>query len=73
MDEYTKNALRDYWRRGDDELNYKEYKDDWIYEWNKGIPWVNENPWTDDEAWSEPIDNINHECKPLRFKNRIAK
>ncbi|GJT60372.1 hypothetical protein Tco_1003905 [Tanacetum coccineum] len=30
--------------------NYEEYKDDWIYEWNKGIPWVNENPWTDDGA-----------------------
>nr|GEU68923.1 hypothetical protein [Tanacetum cinerariifolium] len=27
---------------------YEEYKDDWIYEWNDGIPWVNENPWTDD-------------------------
>nr|GEV87680.1 hypothetical protein [Tanacetum cinerariifolium] len=26
-----------------------EYKDDWIYEWNNGIPWVDEKPWTNDE------------------------
>ncbi|GJR12710.1 hypothetical protein Tco_0795362 [Tanacetum coccineum] len=45
---YTKNALWDYWRIGNDEETYEEYKDDWINEWNKGIPWVNEKPWTDD-------------------------
>nr|GEY22472.1 VIER F-box protein 2 [Tanacetum cinerariifolium] len=26
--------------------NYKEYKDDWIYKWNKDVPWVYEKPWT---------------------------
>ncbi|GKB65457.1 hypothetical protein Tco_0921643 [Tanacetum coccineum] len=26
---------------------YKDYKDDWIYEWNKDVPWVDEKPWTD--------------------------
>nr|GEZ59814.1 hypothetical protein [Tanacetum cinerariifolium] len=26
---------------------YDEYKDDWIYEWNKNVPWVHEKPWTD--------------------------
>ncbi|GKB49432.1 hypothetical protein Tco_0900185 [Tanacetum coccineum] len=26
---------------------YDEYKDDWIYEWNKYIPWVDKKPWTD--------------------------
>ncbi|GJV68467.1 hypothetical protein Tco_1483976 [Tanacetum coccineum] len=26
---------------------YDEYKDDWIYEWNKDIPWVDEKPLTD--------------------------
>ncbi|GJS61164.1 hypothetical protein Tco_0655948 [Tanacetum coccineum] len=25
---------------------YDEYKDDWIYEWNKNVPWVHEKPWT---------------------------
>ncbi|GKA06561.1 hypothetical protein Tco_0685785, partial [Tanacetum coccineum] len=25
---------------------YKDYKDDWIYEWNEDIPWVDEKPWT---------------------------
>ncbi|GKF86001.1 hypothetical protein Tco_0253828 [Tanacetum coccineum] len=28
---------------------YDEYKDDWIYEWNKNVPWVHEKPWTDTE------------------------
>ncbi|GKA68004.1 hypothetical protein Tco_0767921, partial [Tanacetum coccineum] len=23
---------------------YEEYKDDWIYEWNKDIPWIDEKP-----------------------------
>ncbi|GJS54142.1 hypothetical protein Tco_0627504 [Tanacetum coccineum] len=27
--------------------NYKDYKDDWIYEWSKDVPWVDEKPWTD--------------------------
>nr|GEV79952.1 hypothetical protein [Tanacetum cinerariifolium] len=22
--------------------NYKDYKDDWIYEWNEDVPWVHE-------------------------------
>ncbi|GKB88353.1 hypothetical protein Tco_0960625, partial [Tanacetum coccineum] len=26
---------------------YEDYKDDWIYEWNKDVPWVDEKPWTD--------------------------
>ncbi|GJX98758.1 hypothetical protein Tco_0355777 [Tanacetum coccineum] len=25
---------------------YEDYKDDWIYEWNKDVPWVDEKPWT---------------------------
>ncbi|GKD76621.1 hypothetical protein Tco_1339242 [Tanacetum coccineum] len=29
---------------------YEEYKDDWIYEWNGDIPWVDEKPWTDTEV-----------------------
>ncbi|GJR18208.1 hypothetical protein Tco_0966735 [Tanacetum coccineum] len=118
MDEYTKNALWAYWRRGDDEeviadneisnttddtlvdeneiaqifrldtdlfdfdiplcqafkeFNYLSQIDIDIYEWNKEIPWTNEKPWTDDKAWNEPINNIRHECNPLRFKNRTAK
>ncbi|GJS04567.1 hypothetical protein Tco_0321075 [Tanacetum coccineum] len=30
-------------------MTYEEYKDDWIYEWNKDIPWVHEKPWTYNE------------------------
>ncbi|GKD31887.1 hypothetical protein Tco_1242665, partial [Tanacetum coccineum] len=26
---------------------YDDYKNDWIYEWNKDVPWVDEKPWTD--------------------------
>nr|GEV44675.1 hypothetical protein [Tanacetum cinerariifolium] len=33
---------------------YKDYKDDWIYRWNKDVPWVHERPWTDNGAWKEP-------------------
>ncbi|GJW29647.1 hypothetical protein Tco_0046522 [Tanacetum coccineum] len=43
-----------------------------IYEWNDGIPWVNEKPWTDDELRIECFGNIHHECNPLRFKNETA-
>ncbi|GJT26900.1 VIER F-box protein 2 [Tanacetum coccineum] len=33
---------------------YDDYKDDWIYEWNKDVPWVHEKPWTDTGVWTEP-------------------
>ncbi|GJQ92048.1 hypothetical protein Tco_0003187 [Tanacetum coccineum] len=26
---------------------YEEYNNDWIYEWNRDTPWVDEKPWTD--------------------------
>ncbi|GKB59790.1 hypothetical protein Tco_0915976 [Tanacetum coccineum] len=26
---------------------YENYKDDWIYEWKKDIPWIDEKPWTE--------------------------
>ncbi|GJU75932.1 hypothetical protein Tco_1273002 [Tanacetum coccineum] len=40
---------------------YEEYKDDWIYEWNKDIQWVHEKPWTDNGIWKEPIP-VRHHC-----------
>ncbi|GJW95976.1 hypothetical protein Tco_0175648 [Tanacetum coccineum] len=52
---------------------YEEYKDDWIYEWNNRIPWVDEKPWTGDGVWTQPTDNNDHECEPLRFKNSKLK
>ncbi|GJW45211.1 hypothetical protein Tco_0074010 [Tanacetum coccineum] len=52
---------------------FKEYKDDWIHEWNNGIPWVDERPWTDDGVWTKPTNNIDHKCEPLRFKSEHAK
>ncbi|GJS82952.1 hypothetical protein Tco_0749493 [Tanacetum coccineum] len=46
---------------------YEDYKDDWIYEWNKGIPWVDEKPWTDAGVWTEPKP-VKHTCKPFNHK-----
>ncbi|GJX70655.1 hypothetical protein Tco_0307826 [Tanacetum coccineum] len=37
-----------------DTHTYEEYKDDWIYEWNRDVPWVDEKPWTDTRVWTEP-------------------
>ncbi|GJX62516.1 hypothetical protein Tco_0295416 [Tanacetum coccineum] len=44
---------------------YEKYKDDWIYEWNRDIPWVDEKPWTDTGVWKEP--------KPVKhtFRNSL--
>ncbi|GJS81226.1 hypothetical protein Tco_0747767 [Tanacetum coccineum] len=33
---------------------YDDYKNEWIYEWNKDVPWVDEKPWTDTRVWAEP-------------------
>ncbi|GJX59245.1 hypothetical protein Tco_0290635 [Tanacetum coccineum] len=33
---------------------YEDYMDDWIYEWNKDVPWVHEKPWTKNGVWKEP-------------------
>ncbi|GJU80514.1 hypothetical protein Tco_1282879 [Tanacetum coccineum] len=46
---------------------YKDYKDDWIYEWNKDVPWVYEKPWIDNGIWKEPT-LVKHTCKPFNYK-----
>ncbi|GJV99826.1 hypothetical protein Tco_1555078 [Tanacetum coccineum] len=46
---------------------YKEFKDDWIYEWNDDVPWVHEKPWTNFRAWNEPTP-VTHCCKPFNYK-----
>nr|GEV58800.1 hypothetical protein [Tanacetum cinerariifolium] len=46
---------------------YEEYKDDWIYEWNKDISWVDEKPWTINVEWKEPKP-VKHYCKPFNYK-----
>ncbi|GJU94412.1 hypothetical protein Tco_1319168 [Tanacetum coccineum] len=51
---------------------YEEYKDDWIYEWNKDIPWVHEKPWIDNGAWEEttPVEHIvNHSHLKVDIQN----
>ncbi|GJW44499.1 hypothetical protein Tco_0073298 [Tanacetum coccineum] len=49
---------------------YEDYKDDWIYEWNKDVPWVDENPWTDagDYEWYEALENCKLKDEALRNK-----
>ncbi|GKE88170.1 hypothetical protein Tco_1565645 [Tanacetum coccineum] len=46
---------------------YEDYKDDWIYEWNKDVPWVDEKPWTNTGVWTKPTP-IKHTCKPFNYK-----
>ncbi|GKE78427.1 hypothetical protein Tco_1544547, partial [Tanacetum coccineum] len=46
---------------------YEEFKDDWIYEWNKDVPWVDEKPWTDTGVWKEPKP-VKNTCKPFNYK-----
>ncbi|GJZ46302.1 hypothetical protein Tco_0593898 [Tanacetum coccineum] len=43
---------------------YEDYKDDWIYEWNKDVPWVDEKPWTNAKVWTKPTP-VKHTCKPF--------
>ncbi|GJT80163.1 hypothetical protein Tco_1054505 [Tanacetum coccineum] len=37
---------------------YEDYKDDWIYEWNKDVPWVDEKPWTNAGVWTKPTPEL---------------
>ncbi|GJW74355.1 hypothetical protein Tco_0133725 [Tanacetum coccineum] len=46
---------------------YDDYKDDWIYEWNKDVPWVDEKPWTNTGVWTKPTP-VKHTCKPFNYK-----
>ncbi|GKA50125.1 hypothetical protein Tco_0743198 [Tanacetum coccineum] len=50
---------------------YADYKDDWIYEWNKDVPWVDEKPWTDIGVWTKPTP-VKHTCKPFNYKTRCS-
>nr|GEY95392.1 hypothetical protein [Tanacetum cinerariifolium] len=42
---------------------YEDYKDGWIYEWKKNVPWVCDKPWLDSGIWNEPtpVKHINLE------------
>ncbi|GJT53866.1 putative reverse transcriptase domain-containing protein [Tanacetum coccineum] len=81
MDHYTMKALWIYWIRGDDEVEltneessddkdetYEDYKDDWIYEWNKDVPWVDEKPWTNTGVWTKPTP-VKHTCNPFNYSD----
>nr|GEV79953.1 VIER F-box protein 2 [Tanacetum cinerariifolium] len=40
---------------------YEDYKDDWIYEWIKDVPWVHEKPWTNDARKWDDYENTNRD------------
>ncbi|GJS83604.1 reverse transcriptase domain-containing protein [Tanacetum coccineum] len=83
IDHYSMKALWIYWIRRDDEVEltdeessddmdevagtYEDYKNDWIYEWNKDVPWVDEKPWTNAGVWTKPTP-VKHTCKPFNYK-----
>ncbi|GJX14032.1 hypothetical protein Tco_0205790 [Tanacetum coccineum] len=48
---------------------YEDYKDDWIYEWNKDVPWVYDKPWLDNGIWKEPT-NIRANLSIIRLDVR---
>ncbi|GJZ57420.1 hypothetical protein Tco_0612914 [Tanacetum coccineum] len=33
---------------------YEDYKNDWIYEWKRDVPRVDEKPWTNTGVWTKP-------------------
>ncbi|GKE11395.1 hypothetical protein Tco_1414946 [Tanacetum coccineum] len=46
---------------------YEDYKNDWIYEWNKDVPCVNKKPYTNAGVWTKPTP-VKHTCKPFNYK-----
>ncbi|GKB90304.1 hypothetical protein Tco_0962576 [Tanacetum coccineum] len=52
---------------------YEEYKDDWIYEWNKNVPWVHKKPWTDTGVWTDPLQLciVDSELKEEALRNKV--
>ncbi|GJY70114.1 putative reverse transcriptase domain-containing protein [Tanacetum coccineum] len=47
---------------------YEDYKDDWIYEWNKNVPWVYDKPWFDNGIRKEPKPSFNDEEEYVEVK-----
>ncbi|GJY74504.1 hypothetical protein Tco_0478935 [Tanacetum coccineum] len=52
---------------------YEEYKDDWIYEWNIDVPWVDEKPWTDTGVWTEPTLVKHYSLKDSELKEQALR
>ncbi|GJR97351.1 hypothetical protein Tco_0269525 [Tanacetum coccineum] len=52
---------------------YEEYKDDWIYEWNRDVPWVDEKPWTDTGVWTEPTPEWYEALKDSELKEQALR
>ncbi|GKB32925.1 hypothetical protein Tco_0872326 [Tanacetum coccineum] len=54
------------WSEMTNVLMIDDYKNDWIYEWNKDVPWVDEKPWTD--AGYEALEDSELKDEALRNK-----
>ncbi|GJU20152.1 hypothetical protein Tco_1153494 [Tanacetum coccineum] len=62
MDPFTKNALWDYWNKGDDQEvltdeTYQEYKNEWFYKLNNDVPWDPEEPWKPNDHGIDNFEN----------------
>ncbi|GJY62886.1 hypothetical protein Tco_0464346 [Tanacetum coccineum] len=51
----------------DEDVIHHIAMDDWIYEWNKDVPSVDEKPWTNAGVWTKPT-LVKHTCKPFNYK-----
>ncbi|GJR84711.1 hypothetical protein Tco_0155496 [Tanacetum coccineum] len=52
---------------------YDEYKDDWIYKWNKNVPWVHEKPWMENGVWKEPSTEWYDALKNSKLKEEALR
>ncbi|GJY27575.1 hypothetical protein Tco_0403342 [Tanacetum coccineum] len=50
----------------------EDYKYDWIYEWNKDVPWVDEKLWTNTGVWTK-LSPVKHTCKPFNYNTGCSK
>ncbi|GKA23163.1 hypothetical protein Tco_0709125 [Tanacetum coccineum] len=51
---------------------YEEFKDDWIYELNKDVPWVHKKPWTNYGAYKEPTP-VTHSLEDGELKEEALR
>ncbi|GKE33205.1 hypothetical protein Tco_1452527, partial [Tanacetum coccineum] len=47
---------------------YDEYKNAWIYEWDKDVPWVPKEPWSENGV---PYEIIDHFCVPFHEDDEL--
>ncbi|GJW58850.1 hypothetical protein Tco_0105581 [Tanacetum coccineum] len=48
---------------------YDDYKNAWIYKWNKEVPWVKAKPWSDNGTWKERLEDGDLKDEALNEKS----